>query len=309
VNHVARLLAAAPLFVSGLGIAAPPALELADCPSLSQAILNEHLALELSTLGLADAESRVLLRCTGSVVVVELETAPGARYPIEVRVQLRDTVPAERERLVALAASELVARAERPASEPERLEPVSTAANVAPALRLPPRARPAHELFVAGSVGFAGYPKTALWGAGLGARLGLRAPWALLLDSRFERGHADVPWAEVRWSSLSGLVGAGASYSVGPWQLSLGLGARGGWLSFDTVADSPHRAYDLTAPWLGVALPLRAALETGAGVVPFVGVEGGYVLLPVRGVLDDGSVLSAQRGAWLSLSLGLGVSL
>ena len=63
------------------------------------------------------------------------------------------------------------------------------------------------------------------------------------------------------------------------------------------------------APWAGLALPLRLAFDVGGSVTPFVGAELGYVALPVRGTLDDGSVLVAQRGVWLSGSVGIALEL
>jgi hypothetical protein len=54
----------------------------------------------------------------------------------------------------------------------------------------------------------------------------------------------------------------------------------------------------------------------GGFVAPFLGVEAGYVALPVRGQVDDATgspdarrVLVEQRGAWLSGSVGLAVAL
>ena len=55
-------------------------LELHDCDALSENALREHLALELSTLGLSQAEARLVLRCEPSVVGIELFQSTGTRY-------------------------------------------------------------------------------------------------------------------------------------------------------------------------------------------------------------------------------------
>lgn len=290
-------------------------LELRACPALSEGALREHVELELKTLQLAAAEARLLVRCERGVAVIELTTA-GARYPVTVRVELRDTAPRARERLVALAATELLAQAERAgASEPPLLAPAPSAASAsaAPGGDVPPISLPVAprrvELFLAGSAARAGSPSTWLGGGVLGGRVALGADWWLLLDTRFERGAAAVPLARVRWSSLSGLAGAAAQFGAGPWRLSAGPGLRAGWLALDAAAQAPHDGRSLTAPWAAAVFPVRVAAELAGGIVPFAGAEGGYVLLPVRGVLDDGAALIEQRGLWLSAFAGVGVLL
>ena len=295
-------------------------LELRACAELSESTLREHLELELSTLGLSRADARLQLRCEQSSVVIELFRASGASYPVQVRVELRDTAKAARERLVALSASELIAQAERaranppprPASHPGERE----ASLAAPTLDRAPVKRPRTELFVAGNAALQGRPPAALWGGSLGTRWGVTHIWSVLFDTRFERGQESLEQAVVRWTLLSGFVGAGANAKAGPLQLSAGLGARAGWLALAARAPRPNEGRSFTAPWAGVAVPLRVALDLGGFVSPFLGVEAGYVALPVRGQVDDASgaspsrtVLVEQRGVWLSGSVGLAVAL
>jgi hypothetical protein len=287
-------------------------IELHECHGLNEVALREHLSLELTTLGLSSAPLRLQMRCTGSVVIIALTADAGHRYPIEARVELGETARAERERLVALAASELIAQAERARSERavEALPPATSSASADAKRAVAKGALRPHELFVALSAAVDGAPKTMLWGGGLGARLALDLRWSLLVDMRFERGDARLALADVRWSSLSGFIGA-AAVGGAPLAFSMGLGVRAGWLAFDTRPASPQAdtGQGMTAPWAGIALPLRLALETRARLRPWLGLEGGYVVLPVRGTLEDGRELSAKRGPWFAASVGLGVSL
>ena len=296
------------------------ALELHDCDALSENALREHLELELSTLGLSQVEARLVLRCEPSSVAIELFQSAGTRYAVAVRVELSDTARPARERLVALAATELMAQADRahapqPSSAAPAAQPSHTLApaEAAPADRdLAPaktKLRPRIELFVAGHTALAGAPRAALWGGSLGTRWGLTRSWSVLLDTRFERGEVSVSLAEVRWTALSGFAGAAVNTQAGALGLTGGMGVRAGWLALDASAQAPYEGVGFTAPWAGVAAPLRVAFETGGFVLPFVGGEVGYVLLPVRGQLRYGEALLEQRGAWFSGSVGVAVVL
>jgi hypothetical protein len=293
-------------------------LQLRGCAALSESALREHLELELATLELTDANVQLLLSCDQSSVAIELRRASGARYPVQVRVELRDTAKPARERLVALAASELIAQAERaqvnqpPASAAAAVRQTPASPSVDRDTTTPAaRRRPPIELFVAGNAALDGAPNTALWGGSLGTRWGLSRTWSVLFDTRFERGQQSLRLAlgEVRWTLLSGFVGAGANVEVGPLRLSAGLGIRAGWLALAATTAPPNEGRSFTAPWAGVAVPLRLAMDLGGIVLPFVGAEAGYVLAPVRGKVDDGSVLVEQRGPWLAGSVGVAVVL
>ena len=293
-------------------------LSLGNCEALSESALREHLDLELGTLGLSEVSARLALRCDRTAVSVELYRASGERYPVLVEVELRDTAKAARERLVALAASELIAQAERaPAAEraagahprpaPEPARPADAVDRGSS--RVTEKARSPIELFVAGNAAYSGEPRAALWGGTLGTRFGLGGRWSVLFDTRFERGQSSLPLADVRSTLLSGFVGAGVGAGLGPLRLSAGAGVRAGWLALAATAAPPNEGRSLTAPWAGPALPLRLAFDVGGIATPFVGAELGYVALPVRGTLDDGSVLVAQRGVWLSGSVGIALEL
>lgn len=296
------------------------ALELRACATLSESALREHLELELATLGLARVEVRLSLVCEPNAVAIELIRQTGESYPVQVRVALADTAKAARERLVALAATELIAQAERARdSEPSRAAapqpPVERERSDVqrptdrPVVVTAPKRRPRIELFVAGNAALDGAPKATLWGGTLGTSWGVTHTWSVLLDTRFERGEESLRLADVRWTLLSGFAGAGVNTSAGPLRLSAGLGVRAGWLALAASTALPNEGHSLTAPWAGVAVPVRVAFDVGGFVSPFLGVEVGYVLAPVRGMVSDGSVLVEQRGPWLSGSVGVAVAL
>jgi hypothetical protein len=318
-------LAAAALLASASHVGAAPAagsgvgLTLSDCPGLDERALRELLQLELVTLQLEHVDAGLLVRCDQGRANIELSGADG-RYPVEVRVELRDTAKAARERLVALAATELLAQAERARVGDEGATRHVESRQAAPedaqretgqaALGRRPRSV---ELFVAGSLALDGTPKTTLWGGSLGTLIGLGQGWSLLFDTRFERGVADVARANVRWSVLSGFAGPTFHVDAARLRVATGLGLRAGWLAFDAAASPQYEVRSLTAPWAGVALPLRLSTALAGRVVPFVGLELGYVLLPVQGDVElwptSTAVLVEQRGPWFSSSAGLGVAL
>lgn len=296
----------------------PLELELQGCSALSESALREHLALELSTLGLVGTGMTLRLRCDAAGVLVELGQGSN-REPVQGRVELGDTEPGARERLVSLAASELIAQTTRAPPSEAHTEPATAATtarrSVAPAKpardthrQQRPARRSRAELSAAASAALQGEPKATLWGAALGARFVLGARVALVVDARFERGQQALSLADVRWTSWSGFAGVALSGQVAALELSAGLGVRAGWLSLAANALAPNDGARLTAPWGGVAVPLRVTF-VGRRLRPFVGTEAGYITLPVRGNVNDGSVLLEERGVWLSGSLGVAVTL
>jgi hypothetical protein len=299
-------------------------LALEGCADLSESALREHLAIELATLGLDARATHLALRCEQGTVAIQLYLADGTPYPIASRVALGDTARGARERLVALAASELTSQAAR--EERERREAREAREAPRPGLPVVPPPMPARadaesertaarggrrrvELSLGGSGSSTGRPSAWLWGGVLGARFGLGGGGSLVVDVELQRGGERLPLAEVRWTKLSGFAGGALGTELGLLRLSAGLGVRAGWLTLAASADSPNTGQSLTAPWAGPALPVRIALATGASVVPFVAGEAGYVALPVRGVVSDGRVLVEQRGFWLAGSVGLAVEL
>jgi hypothetical protein len=292
-------------------------LTLRDCSAfdgLDERALREHLQLELVTLKLQHSHATLRVRCEQGAASIALERGPGDRYPIQVRVELRDTAEAARERLVALAATELLAQAERARANQDAIEGAARAPLVqhhdevqrdaGAALR-----RRSVELFGAANVALDGAPQTTLWGGSLGTLLSFGRRWSLLFDTRFEHGVTRQALLDVRWSVLSGFAGAVARSELGWLDIALGGGARAGWLALDGTARAPHEGSSFTAPWAGLALPLRLSTALAGWVVPFAGLEAGYVLWPVRGSASDGETLVEKKGPWVSCSVGVGAAL
>ncbi|HEY6079875.1 MAG TPA: hypothetical protein VIW29_13770 [Polyangiaceae bacterium] len=298
----------------GLAVASNVDLLLKGCPGLDQTALREHLDLELLTLKLERVVASLRVTCEQDVAEIRVDGPVAGDSPFQVRVELRDTAAGARERLVALAATELLSRVERsgesarPAEPPIAPEASSTAAEARDAVPVAGPARRSVELFAAASVARTGQPGTLLWGGALGTLVGWGKHGGLLFDMRFESGETALELASVRWSVLSAFAGPALRFELSKARFVAGLGLRGGWLALDATATAPNEGQRMTAPWAGVAFPLR--VSAGLGVVaPFLGLEGGYVLLPVRGDVDGEATLVAQRGPWLAASLGLGVAL
>lgn len=285
------------------GVAQGAELRLRNCATLSESMLREQLELELSTLSLQHVDVQLSLRCEGTKALVELTHAGEAREPALVTVELGDTERGARERLLALSLSELVAQQDR---APRRAATVTPKVEPLPPPKerpaVPARSRVALDLAATGAKH--GDPSALLWGGALGARFGFSPHWGMALESHIERGSSNVTRATLRWSLLSAFVGIAARTELGACELSAALGARGGSLTWTATANAPLAGRSLTAAWGGVALPLRVALNVGSKVRPFVGGELGYVLLPARGSVSDGSVLVTERALWLGASLG-----
>jgi hypothetical protein len=298
---------------SALGASADMTLVLEGCSAFSEPELRELVLLELATLGLPARAFTLSVRCDADFASIRLEVTSDSRFPVEARVDLRKTAEGARARLVALAATELLAQTEQRIAETPATPTRDAAGPQAPrdssptpsTPTAPTQATPHSQIYAAGTLGVMGDPATKLVGGSLGAALGRH--FAVLLDVGFAGGSVRTTLAEVRWSSWTAYAGPLLRGRVGDLALGAGLGLRVGWLALDARAAAPNEGRDFSAPWAGAALPLRVEAELSPAVVPFLALEGGYVLSPVRGNVDDGGALAAQRGAWLTASAGLGV--
>jgi hypothetical protein len=283
-------------------------IELGGCAALSEPRLRELVELELSTLRVSPGVSVLHVRCDADSAVIRLRRASGDWFPIEVRVELRETAEGARSRLVALAATELLAGAARsaePGPSAAARTPDAPAAHEEREREPRRRGSPEHAaLHATATIGVMGAPATTLMGGSLGAGLRLSHTWSLLLDAGYTRGVAHTAVADVRWSSWSGFAGPLATLRVGPWLLGAALGLRGGWLSLRANAARPDEGRSLAAPWLGVGVPLRVQLELIGPLCGLLSLEGGYVLSPVRGNDDLGRAISSHRGVWATVGAG-----
>jgi hypothetical protein len=317
-NELSLVLAAAAVVGPGSAIAAEPAassisLVERDCSLLDERALGELVELELRTLSATGSRVRVEIVCNGHVAAVSLADADGRPYPIASRVDFSKAGPGARERLVALAATELVAQAERA----ERAKPVtgeSSKAAGAPPTRdaapartagPEPPERPLVEVELT-AVGTAlGSPTTLLVGVALGANVALGGPWVAAFDARFDRGASDIALAEVSWTMLGGSAALEFERRLGIARLGVGAGVRGGRLSLDARAEAPDSGRNVSGAWFGPMVPVRAAFDLVDRVALVAKLEGGYVAIPVRGTVDGGNPVVRAEGPWASLGFGV----
>jgi hypothetical protein len=287
------------------------AIELVGCATLTEPRLRELVELELETLRIAPGVSALHVQCDAGSAVIRLRRDSGSWFPIEVRVELGETEASARSRLVALAATELLAGAARrdfaESPPPPARAPVPPAATRVDEREREPRRRPASDAVVVhGTATFAvmGDPATTLAGGSLGATLGFNHRWSLLLDAGYAGGVTRTSPAAVRWSSWSAFVGPLAAFRASPFLFGAALGLRAGRLSLRANATQPDEGRSLVAPWLGAAVPLRVEVELVGALRGLLSAEAGYVLSPVAGNDDAGRAIASHRGVWGTLGAG-----
>jgi len=306
-------------------------LELSHCPYLSERdvkrILQAELVAEVVPWSDADVTS-VDIRCEGTFVRL-LVRDPVSRKRVQRNVELLEAPPRSRDRLVALAASELVIASwseleVNPTLEVEPAEPPpppgsKEAARTVVRDRMPRESTqppatsartpaPETRILALGSArAFWDYPG-ALYGGG--ARLGQDhfgvVSWAL--DGLVEQGlvRRTEGSYHIATTTLGGTV---AFYQK--WRrltARAGAGLRVGTATCETRIPGVTGSASTVAPWGWPLGFTSASLGLGAGLLVELNVEGGYVVLPISSgttQLTDG----AFRGAWLSAQLGLGFEL
>jgi hypothetical protein len=302
-----------------------------DCPELDEHALRELFELELRTLSVTDSRVRVEIACSNDVAVVSLTDAEGSSYPIASRVDFSKVGAGARERLIAIAATELVAQAEHASrsnaaekdrerkEEQERERQRTQAAGIAAAEPghaepSPKDAAPAangHDqeprtelsLLAVGTV--TGTPTTFLGGGALGVRVRIAGPWAAMFDVRLDGGATDTVPARVVWTMLGGSAAFLFEQHFGVAHLGVGAGVRAAHLALDASAPAPDSGRTVRGAWLGPMLPVRARFLLAPPVALLVTLEGGYVTLPVRGVVEGGEPIVEADGPWISLGVGV----
>lgn len=283
------------------------ALDQHECAALDGVALAELVEIELGTLSLADTAARLRIRCAGDVATVSLVDAEGRTFPVESRVDFSRAGPGARERLVALAATELIAQAERagrqregtPAPRERAATRPEPAATPAPAAR--DRRVPRWEVSAAAMATVTGAPATLLGGVAAGARVFVAPPWSAAFDLRAERGATDAGEARVSWT----LLGGSAAALFGPRIASAGAGFRVERLSLNATATAPDVGRKVTGTWAGPFLTARTTVELAAHVAFLAFLEAGYTTLPVSGTVDGGDSVVTVDGPWGTLGLGL----
>ena len=279
---------------------AKSAIELDGCDPLDRELLVELFELELRTLKLDQSHFELVVSCEGESATIRVLQAVTGATPARTSVDLSRTAPEARERLVALAASELLAQAERERRE----EAPAPQAEPAPPPRPPlfvalPRPKPLPALLVGASATRMGDPRTVLWGALLGMQAPLPGPLSLGVDTRYAWGTTETPLASVDWTLLSAAIELAVEGLADPFTITLGPSLRGGWVALEAQAESPARGDRVTGPWLAGAGVLRFAPQLERHVLLFAGLEVGCVLVPVRGTVDDGPTLVSADGCFV----------
>ncbi len=313
---VARFLGVTLALALASGVASPaaaeaapqgPRLELRHCPALNSSALRELIALELRTLALANSQTQLNVTCSGELAIVSLADPADPRFAAEARLDLAGSGPGARERLVALAATELVAQAERGQSQlSERAPPAQPAQVEAVPKRPVAQRRP--ELFLGAGLSLMGRPATLLWGAQLDALLPIAGSLSLGLGLRLERGSTRTQLADIAWTLPSGALTLVAERRFRSLRLAAGAGARAGRLRLSASAAAPNTGQELSGTLLSLVVPGRASLALSRHVSLGLAFEGGYLLGPVRGTIDHGATLLEAAGAWAAAGFGIGAS-
>jgi hypothetical protein len=152
-----------------------------------------------------------------------------------------------------------------------------------------------------------GSPSAWLTGLGIGYALPLFAQISLRSDLGVEAGKAQLSLADVALRQLT--VGMALSWGVLTRHVdpSVGVGFRGAftWLRAEDVSEG-HQGRSLSAPWAGPFASAHFAFHGASRFRAVLGLEAGYVAVPVHGLLDTTRSLFTIDGLWLCAQLGAG---
>lgn len=260
-------------------------LSIPDCADASGAQIEHLVALELASrenLTLADSSDGIQasLRCSDDRAVIEV-VDPHREEPLVLEMQLAQTRPEARPRLLALAIAELIAtsRLEHIPAEEKRVE-----------------AGPCATLFIGGGVARAYRP--ALWSpeiaAGAAYDLGV---FALTAEIDFDWTSRSTTDATLDARAISLAIAPGLALVRTPleWDVRVGLRVGYAWLE-----GAPRSANFEAGSISGVFLAPIAATALAVPLTVHWGVrlslELGYVVVPVRGIGVDGELLLELKG-------------
>jgi hypothetical protein len=158
-----------------------------------------------------------------------------------------------------------------------------------------------------------GEPATLLFGARLAFHypLGSVLVPALSIDGAFGRSPSQSARVTVKSFTTAAHLYLGISSGRVRWEA--GPGARLGWVHLAGQPDegSMLEGHSLSAPWAGPEARARVAYGAPEQRSSRLALElgTGWVLLPVRGLLDGAERLYAVEGPWLSVCAELGLAL
>jgi hypothetical protein len=298
-------------FVASAAAQVEPSAHVESCPGVDADELTRLLTIELHTLGATARLQELHVLCHGERVSVDARAE--AQKPVHLELT---ALPGERgalTRLLALRISELLATPAEPLTAappplppapPPEAEPQKLALE-REATRAQPHTQGALELAIV--TRRLGSPSAWLTGVGLAHALPLFARISLRSDLGVEAGKAQLSLADVALRQLT--VGMALSWSaltrhVDP---SVGLGFRGAfsWLRAEDVSQG-HQGRSLAAPWAGPFASTHLTFHGHSRFGALVGLEAGYVVVPVEGLLDHTRSLFAIEGLWLCAQLGAG---
>jgi hypothetical protein len=255
--------------------------------------------------------TRIAVACDASTASVRV-TAAGES--IARTVALADTAPGARARLIALAAVELVSTKPPPVAAHAPPPAVAQAPSLVPpvpvsidAVSQPERGRRGvHVAAFGGGVIFDS--NSGLLGGG-GVRVsGPGAPIGWLVDIGLHRGESDVPHGQVTLDVIDASAAVSLSRPMGPVELSLAGGVRGGMVRLGGTSDEMVTTDRFWAPWLGGFVLGNAELRLAPRMTAQLAIEGGRVISPVGALVDKVREVGID-GAWFGVHLGIGMIL
>jgi hypothetical protein len=282
---------------------AQAAVHVEGCAEVEPDELARLFAIELKTLGGDPALRDVHVTCEGGRVSVRAERE-GDVAPLEAELELASTGGGSRTRLLALQLSELLATSQRPPPPPAP-PPVVVPVVLEEHSRERPPARLHAGLSLAAGARWLGEPRAWLPGLTLAHAAPLMRSLTVRSDLSFELGQVATQLADVsvRQLTLGGAImltlrSTHVDVLVGP-----GLRCAWSWLRARDVA-AQHRGKSLSAPWLGPMLAGQLLFHGRSPWQALLGVESGYVLVPIEGRLDRSEALFAVESVWLAAQLG-----
>ena len=296
--------------VIACALAAPVAAQAAldwsveGCAQLPTAEVARLLELELVTQGQWDLASEdrpsVALRCRGLEAGVSVARGAGLE-PLELELNLAESKPEARARVLALAIAELIAT-----SRLERVEAAAASAPTAPEPSSSPRRAPVRlGLFAQGGAARVLQPAVIAPVFALGAVQRLAA-FSLEVDVALGLARLQTDRALVHARELTVSLAPGWHLTGGRLDLGLALGVRAGHVQLSARArETGQRGLELSGwtllPVARVSLEIALMRVLGARL----DVEAGYVIKPLQGEDADGLSLAAVRGVRVAALLGL----
>jgi hypothetical protein len=245
----------------------------------------------------------VHVACAGDGVAVHAEPTTG-EPPLEVRMTLGATERGSLARLLALRISEQLTA---PPPAPPAPPPPPPPPPAAPEERTIQPELP----FTRGAVSLSattrrvGKPAAWLGGIALGYLAPLQRRLAVKASVDLALGSVQTDLAAVTWRELGAAVALLARLDTRHLDAGIGPGFRGAftWLSARDV-DAQHAGRALSAAWAGPLLLAHLGVHGQSPWQALLELEAGYVVMPIRGQLDDERTLLSISGAWLAARAG-----